>query len=136
MPMIPSFFAAATYTALKLGGYYCFGTVANKKLEQNFPPLKFAFIKVASGFVGGFLFLLAFSALVGKRDSSDFEMLLILFPVRYIIWLIVLGRCYKLFERRLILVFASLLGTFVSYFLDFIMWVLFGILPGMEMGIC
>ncbi|MFA9274120.1 MAG: hypothetical protein ACEQSE_04530 [Candidatus Aquirickettsiella gammari] len=136
MPMIPSFFAAATYTAIKVGGYYYFGSAVNKKLEQNFPPLKFAFIKVASGFVGGFLFLMAFSALVGERDPSDFEMLLILFPVRYIIWFFVLGRCYKLFERKSILVFASLLGTLVSYFLDLIMWALFGILPGMQMGIC
>ncbi len=136
MPMIPSFFAAATYTAIKVGGYYYFGAAANKKLEQKFPPLKFAFIKVASGFVGGFLFLMAFSALVAERDPSDFEMLLTLFPVRYIIWYFVLGRCYKLFERKSILVCVSLLGTLISYFLDLIMWALFGILPGMQMGIC
>jgi hypothetical protein len=136
MPMLPSFFAAATYTAIKLGGYYYFGSTTNKNLKQNFPPLKFAIIKVASGFVGGFLFLMAFSALQGGRDASDFEMLLMLFPVRYFIWFVVLRYCYKFFQRKLVLVFASLLGTLISYFLDFIMWTLFGILPGMQMGIC
>jgi hypothetical protein len=136
MPMIPSFLAVATYTAIKLGGYYYFGSAANKKLKQDFPPLKFAFIKVVSGFVGGFLFLLAFAALKGERNFSDFETLLTLFPVRYVIWFFVLGYCYKLFSRKSVLIYASLLGTLVSYFLDLIMWALFGILPGMQMGFC
>lgn len=136
MPMTPSFFAVATYTAIKLAGYYSFGSVTNKKLKNDFPPLKFAFIKVTTGFVGGFLFMVTSLVLLEGRDFSDFEMFLILFPVRYAIWFFVLGYCYKLFQRKSVLVFASLVGTLLSYFLDLIMWALFKILPGMQMWFC
>ena len=56
MPMIPSFLAAATYTAIKVGGYYCFAKVMNKRLKHSFPPLRFGLIKVVCGFVGGSFF--------------------------------------------------------------------------------
>lgn len=136
MPMIPSFLAAATYTAIKVGGYFCFAKVMNKRLKHSFPPLRFGLIKVVCGFVGGFLFLTALSNLQIGTHLSEIEMLLALFPIRYLIWCFVLGYCYKLFQRKSVLLFAGLLGTLVSYLLDLIMWALFGILPGMQMGFC
>ena len=59
-----------------------------------------------------------------------------LFPIWYVIWFFVLDYCYKLFQRKSVLLFAGLLGTLVSYLLDLIMWASFAILPGMQMGFC
>lgn len=136
MPMIPSVFAAATYAALKVGGYYCFARVANKKLEHNFSPLKFSLLKTASGFLGGLLLFLLLAVERSEKYRSGVIFLLIMFALRYVIWSFVLGYCYRLFQRRSVLMVGSFLGTLLSYFLDLIMWLLFGILPGMEMGFC
>lgn len=136
MPMIPSFFAVATYSALKIGGYYCFARIANKKLKHNFPPLKFSFLKIASGFLGGFFLFLLLALVRSEQYRSEVIFFLTMFALRYVIWVFVFGYCYRLFQRRSVLMIGSFLGTLLSYFLDLIMWLLFGILPGMEMGFC
>ena len=83
-----------------------------------------------------FLSLAAISYLKIGTHLSEIEMFPALFPVRYVIWFFVLGYCYKIFQRKSLLVFASLLGTLISYLLDLIVWALFGILPGMQMEFC
>ena len=135
MPMAPSFFVAAIYGGLKVTGYAGVAAVINKFSHENYSPVKFGLLKTGFGFLGGLLSMFIISSSSAGYEITDQQLLLLVLPIRLLIWFSIIGYCYKLYSRRSLLLL-SCFGTACSYILDFAMVIIFGILPGMEIPWC
>ena len=135
MPMAPSLIALTTYGSLKVAGYAGASLVVSKFIKVDYPPLRFGLLKTGLGFLGGLLTIGVLIA-IDLGALPDGKALLLAAPMRLVIWYSLLFYCFKLDRKSGLIYILSILGTAYSYLLDYIMVLLFDVLPGMSMPWC
>lgn len=133
--MLPSPLAAATYATIKVIGYAAFALGLNNVVGKRVSLLKFGISKTVIGLTAGvtYLFLVVPHTQIDQHSNS--ALLLNAVPIRMLAWAIALSIFYGFRTRPILVSFAVLFGTALSYLLDGIMALLFH-LPGMEMPFC
>lgn len=132
MPMMPGPVAGLTYGAIKIAGYAVFAKVLNRYAEKPVSPLKFGIVKTALGLVGG----VAYFFLFVREDRSELSLLVGVLAVRLFIWATALELFYRANLQRRTKVLAVLAGTAWSFLPDGVMFLLYRVLPGMDMPFC
>lgn len=135
MPMLPSPLAAVTYAAIKVIGYAAFAHGLNNVVGKSVSLLKFGISKIVIGFAAGVTYLFWVVPHTQIDQHSNSALLLGEVPIRMLAWAVALSIFYGFRTRPMLVSFAVLCGTALSYLLDGIMALLFH-LPGMEMPFC
>ena len=135
MPMVPGPAAAVVYTTLKVAGYGLYSMAVAKALHQRNRPILFGFAKTGLG-LGAGLLLLGIVVRYDLHDVGDFTVLALVAPVRFLIWLLVLKLFFDFRGKVHLALIAALAGTALSYALDGVMWMLYRVVPGMELPFC
>ena len=134
MPMLPSPAAAAVYGTVKVIGYSLYATGLSNHFDRIVHPVTFGVIKTLLGLAAGVT--LFFSLMAFLPHATDAQSLLIAAPFRLMVWLGALHFLFKFGRNWQALLAASLLGTALAYAMDGVMWLLYGVLPGMQMPWC
>lgn len=132
--MLPSPAAAAVYGAIKVAGYSAYAVVLARYARSRVHPIVFGVAKTLLGFAAGIGFFFVVAAHLPQ--ASDLLAWLVAIPIRLAVWLLALYLFFRFSEGWRALLVAVVLGTVLSYALDGVMWLLYGVLPGMKMPMC
>jgi hypothetical protein len=134
--VLPSPDAALVYAVIKIVGYSAFAYGLNKLAAKKANPVLFGMGKTFIGFVGGlgYFYLMVHFPVPGR--DSDLESYIGTIPIRFIAWIAALALFYGFREQRRLMWSAVLVGVLYSFALDGIMYMLYHVLPGMQMTFC
>jgi len=135
MPMLPSAAAAAVYGAIKVAGYGVYAAGLAKYGRSRVHPLVFGVAKTLLGLAAGIAFFSILAAYLPPQ-TSDLLAWLVAIPIRLAVWLLALHLFFRFGQGWRVWLVAAVLGTVLSYALDGVMWLLYRVLPGMQMPWC
>jgi len=132
--MLPSPAAAAVYGVIKVVGYGVYAAALAKYAGPKVHPAVFGVAKTLLGFAAGIAFF--FVLVEHLPPASDLFVWLIAIPIRLAVWVLALHLFFRFGQGWRALLGAAVLGTALSYALDGVMWLLYRVLPGMQMPFC
>jgi hypothetical protein len=135
MPMMPSALAISTYGVVKFVGYMFAAVTVNRISGIPYSPLKFPLLKISFGLLASSLLFFSLLALFSKAEISDWQLFALGIPIRFLVWLALLKYCWKNLKAKELIVL-GLVGVLYSCLLDFVMYVFFKLMPGMQSPWC
>jgi len=123
------------YGAIKVAGYGVYAAALAKYGRSRVHPLVFGAAKTLLGLAAGIAFISILAAYLPPQTSDLFAWLVAI-PIRLTVWLLALHLFFRFGQGWRVLLVAAVLGTVLSYALDGVMWLLYRVLPGMEMPWC
>src|SRR5262245_39853938 len=134
MPMLPSPAAAAVYGAIKVAGYGVYAAALARYAKSRVHPAVFGVAKTLLGLAAGIAFFFLLAAHLPR--ANDLFVWLLAIPIRLAVWVLALHLFFRFSQGWRALLIAAVFGTVLSYGLDGVMWLLYRVLPGMQMPWC